>query len=353
MPTVLSFLSGRQITDANGDPASGAKLYHYEAGTTTLLTIYQDSAGDTPHANPVVCDVGGFVPLVYISDASDWKVLIATSADVTLRTYDDLPAAPADESGTGFAPPLYEWTQVTSSASPVALTAADAGKAYEADTTGGNIEFDLPSAASVGNGKGFLFKKTASANTLTIDPNASETVDDSATSLSIARQYQVTAIVSNGAEWYVAFSYLETIAGDRVDIGSDTVRGTLEIAVQAELEAASSNVLAVPPGRMRFHPGVAKCWAVVTYSAGTPSLTTSLNITSITDDGVGVLTITIATDFSSADWVASVATQRSADATTVTVTDQAAGTVQLSFDAPGSGNFDPTKALFAGFGDQA
>jgi hypothetical protein len=211
MATILSFLSGRQITDDNGDPEAGAKLIHYQAGTTSDLTVYSNQAGTTPHAQPVVCDAGGFVPLIYVDDSSDWKVVITDADDVTLRTYDNLPAAEADESSSGFAPPLFQWTQVTSAASPVTLAASDAGKAYEADTTSGNIEFDLPSAASVGNGKGFVFKKMIAANSMVIDPSGSETIEDSSTSLTVTDRYSVVAIYSNGAEWYRVTDY-QTIA---------------------------------------------------------------------------------------------------------------------------------------------
>lgn len=202
MPTILSFLSGRQITNDSGVPQSGAKLLHYREGTTTALTVWQNDAASVAHPQPVVCDAGGFVPLIYVDDTFDWKVEIKTSADVTLKTYDNLPKAETDETAAGFAPPLLEWTQVTSAASPVALTVNDVGKAYEADTTGGSIEFDLPDAASVGNGKGFVFKKTAAANTMTIDPNGTQTIDDVSTSLAITAKDTVLGIFSNGAEWY-------------------------------------------------------------------------------------------------------------------------------------------------------
>jgi hypothetical protein len=134
-------------------------------------------------------------------------VVITTAADVTLRTYDNLAKAPTASSATGFAPLLLTWTQVTSAASPLALTINDAGKAYEADTTGGNIEFDLPSAASVGNGKGFVFKKTAAANSMIIDPNGSETIDDVSVSLTVTAKDTVIGIFSNGAEWYTVTGY--------------------------------------------------------------------------------------------------------------------------------------------------
>lgn len=222
MATILSFLSGRQITNDNGTPAAGALLYHYNAGTTDAQTVYSNQAGSIAHAQPVVCDAGGFVPIIYIGDTSDWKVIVQTSAAATLKTYDNLPKAVAEVSAADFAPPLLEWSQVTSASSPVALTAADAGKAYEADTTSGNIEFDLPSAASVGNGKGFLFKKMVSANTLTLDPNASETIDNISTSLDITRSLEAIGIFSNGAEWYKVYGHL----GDTVNIQVFTATGT-------------------------------------------------------------------------------------------------------------------------------
>jgi hypothetical protein len=204
LPTILSFLSGRQITNDSGVPQAGAKLLHYRENTTTALPVWQDDAASVAHAQPVVCDAGGFVPLIYVDDTFDWKVVITTSADVTLKTYDNLPKAETDETAAGFSPPLFEWTQITSAASPVALTVNDVGNAYECDTTGGSIEFDLPDAASVGSGKGFVFKKTAAANTLTLDPSGSQTIDD-ATSVAITVKGETVGIYSNGAEWYKVF----------------------------------------------------------------------------------------------------------------------------------------------------
>jgi hypothetical protein len=48
-----------------------------------------------------------------------------------------------------------------------------------------------------------------------------------------------------------------------------------------------------------------KCLARVTVSGGTPTLDTanSVNVSSITDDGAGLLTITWATDFSTAAYI--------------------------------------------------
>ncbi len=58
-------------------------------------------------------------------------------------------------------------------------------------------------------------------------------------------------------------------------------------------------------------------WAMVTVSAGTPTLAASFNVTSITDTNTGLLTVTIATDFTSASWCCNVSTERASTALTV------------------------------------
>jgi hypothetical protein len=81
--------------------------------------------------------------------------------------------------------------------------------------------------------------------------------------------------------------------------------GGASAADQAAMETATSTTDFVSPGRQHFHPAHPKAVAKVTVSGGTPTLqaTTDYNITSITDTNTGRLTITIATDFSDAQWV--------------------------------------------------
>lgn len=210
MSTTLSFLSGRQITNSNGVPQNGAKLFHYRAGTTTDLTVWTNQGASVAHAQPVVCDSGGIVPLIYIDDTFDWKVLITTSGGATLYTYDNLPKAVTATSAATFASPQFQWSTKTSANSPVTLTSSDAGNAYIANTTSGNITFNLPSAATVGNGKGFVFKKGAAANTLTLTPSGSETINGSS-SATRSLNNVVFSIYSDGANWHQTFEL--SIAG--------------------------------------------------------------------------------------------------------------------------------------------
>jgi hypothetical protein len=135
-------------------------------------------------------------------------------------------------------------------------------------------------------------------------------------------------------------------------------------ASQAEQEAASSTTVGVTPGRQQFHPSAAKCWAYVTYAAGVPTLASSYNITSVTDSGVGHLTITIATDFSSSSWSPSVSYAGGLIGGQLQVTSPgeiqygsiAAGSIAIGIHEPSTGSAgDPVDAnsiSFQGYGDQ-
>ena len=151
-------------------------------------------------------------------------------------------------------------------------------------------------------------------------------------------------------------------------------------ATQAQQEAAASVSTFVTPLRQHFHPGHPKAIAMVTVSGGTPTLQTppSYNITSITDTAQGRLTITIATDFSSANWcclatieannIASVEDSTLGVSNTVLIdnTSIAAGSILLecwkdtiqdtASGFPGSQSValaDPVSWHMIGFGDQA
>lgn len=104
-------------------------------------------------------------------------------------------------------------------------------------------------------------------------------------------------------------------------------------------------------------------WIKATVSAGVPSNAGSFNVTSITDTGPGILTVTIATDFASTAWCCQCAVEMTA--TTYAVANdrkakvrnggQAAGTVAIDcIDSTATTNLaaDPTAWHVVGFGAQ-
>lgn len=95
MAVNLSMLAGAgaQFFDNNGDPLTGGKLYTYAAGTTTPLAAYTTSAGNVAHANPIILDAAGRTPSggeIWLTDAVDYKFVLATSTDVVLGTFDNV-----------------------------------------------------------------------------------------------------------------------------------------------------------------------------------------------------------------------------------------------------------------------
>lgn len=78
-----------QAFDSSGNTLAGAKLYFYEAGTTTALNVYADAEQTTELSNPVVADGGGrFVP-IYVG-AGKYKVALYAADDTLLWTADNV-----------------------------------------------------------------------------------------------------------------------------------------------------------------------------------------------------------------------------------------------------------------------
>lgn len=136
--------------------------------------------------------------------------------------------------------------------------------------------------------------------------------------------------------------------------------GLVELADQAEMEAATDTTRAVTPAGFKWHPGAVKFWV----KAGvTGNILASHNVTSLTDTGAGQVTVTIADDFSSVNWCAGVTVERAV--TTLAVTDlkycavrsggQAAGSLLAECwdgTATTAVQEDPTAWHIFGLGDQ-
>lgn len=95
MSDVLSFNPSRAL-DANADGSPGALAYFYDAGTTTLRTVYADSALTIPHASPLVANAAGIFPQVYV-DGAAVKAAVQNAGGATLYTLD--PAVKVAASG--------------------------------------------------------------------------------------------------------------------------------------------------------------------------------------------------------------------------------------------------------------
>ena len=120
--------------------------------------------------------------------------------------------------------------------------------------------------------------------------------DESASS-SAANRFALTGDLTLSPDQMVELQYDATSSRWRA-AGS----GGMVAATQAEMEAAASNAVAVTPGRVQYHPGVAKAWVYITTLGGTVTVAASHNVSSVTDNAAGDFTTNFTTAFSSASY---------------------------------------------------
>lgn len=141
--------------DTSGNPRAGAKLYFYVTGTTTPLDTYSNDALSVVNANPVVADSAGLFGEIFLGSGT-YKVVLKTSADVTVWTADPVAATPT-----------------TASLSPTITAAVDAALAAlnPVSTITANTTLAVPgSYATVNAAMDYL-------NTKWISPDATVTID--------------------------------------------------------------------------------------------------------------------------------------------------------------------------------
>ena len=132
---------------------------------------------------------------------------------------------------------------------------------------------------------------------------------------------------------------------------SEAAGGGADAASQAEQETGSATDVYVSPGRQQYHDSACKVW-INFNGSGTISARASYNVASITDNGTGDYTVTIATDFSSANYAVSINGGVVGVISCVTrQTTIAAGSYR--FETTELGNVaDSTYVYFLAFGDQ-
>lgn len=152
--TVLLTL-GREL-DVNGVTVPGAKAYFYEAGTTTPITVYTDTAASIAHPSPVEADAGGLFPACYVT-ASTAKVVITKADDSALRTIDPCPilsVSGVGASGVSFTPTVdIPATNVQDAIVLAAATAAAGFAAFGLGITGNAPTLANIDATNIGEGQ--------------------------------------------------------------------------------------------------------------------------------------------------------------------------------------------------------
>ena len=92
-------------------------------------------------------------------------------------------------------------TVTPNSSTPYSETATAGHKVVLHDASAGAITHNLPTA--VGNGAILTIKKIdSSTNTITVDPNSTETIDGGGTAV-LQVQYESISLVSDGTNWVI------------------------------------------------------------------------------------------------------------------------------------------------------
>jgi len=144
------------------------------------------------------------------------------------------------------------------------------------------------------------------------------------------------------------------------DANGKPYMGLGPLATKAEMEAGTSATVVVTPSVAQYHPSACKFW--VSTAPGSVN-DASYNVTSVSDAAAGVTVITIATDFSSANWCCQATCESTSDTMTVTnlkfvrvgLADQTAGAVNIETHdgtAITAALEDPTTWFACGYGDQ-
>lgn len=161
----------------------------------------------------------------------------------------------------------------------------DRNKLILVDATAGNVTISLLPAATATDGFEVSFKKIdASVNIVTIDGNASETIDGSLTQV-LSTQYDETTLKTNATAWF-----------------KKQPLGVIK-ATQADMEAQTPNVYP-DASLIKYNPLVAK--AIGLFDSNSGSVSTfeyQVGCSSVVRNSIGVYTITLSTPMSSASYI--------------------------------------------------
>lgn len=204
MTTTLYRKVGEQFLDSNGVPLAGYKLWYYQSGTTNLQDTYSEQTGVTANTNPITLNSAGRIPsAVFLGSTADYKETLKDANGVTITPwpFDGIPkAVAASNPQTGYERLYQPWYLINTT--PLTLGAATSGNAYKCDATSTALTVNLPSAASVTAGTGYVFKKMdSSSNLVSIVPNGSDTIDGLNSALYLGMPYESIGFTSDGANW--------------------------------------------------------------------------------------------------------------------------------------------------------
>jgi len=146
-------------------------------------------------------------------------------------------------------------------------------------------------------------------------------------------------------------------AADTVDVTAGGVRVATFDAAGVTMQTAGDGIVpaavsGTPAQHALYQENVPKGWAMVTVSAGTPTLADSFNVSGITDTGAGQVTVTWDRDFANATYAVSVALDNGATGQFPGYGNQLAGSVDALAQHVTLALTDPAGYHVIAIGDQ-
>lgn len=185
--------NGQQFFDNNGVPLSGGLIYTYQAGSSTPLTTYTTVNGTTPNSNPIILDAAGRTPQeIWMLVGYSYKLILQTSASVTLQTLDNLY-------------PILQTSSATASPIPAGLITMWSGSIGSIPSgyvlcNGSNGTPDLRDRFVIAAGSTYAVAATGgSADAIVVTHNHTATVTDPGHSHSLASALNNTDLVGGGS----------------------------------------------------------------------------------------------------------------------------------------------------------
>lgn len=133
------------------------------------------------------------------------------------------------------------------------VLASEFGYAYQIDASSAAVTASLPAASSVFNGFAVFFRAEDAANTITIDPNGSETINGLA-SLTIAQTDDTVGVVCDGSNWVTLYNVEKVVLEFATDAQADAGTAT-DVALVPSNFGGSGRQDLIANGGYQYMPG--------------------------------------------------------------------------------------------------